>query len=541
MKNIVSFLICISFSFHLNGQVAGFNYIPLEFETLEPEWIHDIYDSTIIGHVIDENPIVEFDGYSHVVRSQYTNPRYIVRDDAVYLVSRFQYNNDIGGAIVEKIDLATGQPEWKTVFDLRTQDIREYALNIEIKDNRLVLYCIYLNEDNGHLATMIGNGLGFLSRKEYDIDTGLLVQQTTPDTTANDIVLLRSPLYDSELHFLSDTSIQVIRLGRKFESGSFLVIDTMDMDGVRLTPTYTLSHELYLDWEDVYGIRANLFEKDTFTGEIYSIDYFKPNSQGPEARTSQLLRYSKYHGREIVPFEYSNYDKVVTINIRQVTETHLIMDVHKEDNMGSDFLFVDKVTGAIDRTISYAKQLADGFDLFLYEDEVMVMNFSKIGTYYYMDIYKSVGSEMQLLKSFKLGFPDYIIRGSSLHMLDDGDFLVEFQYQGRQNGLPRGAFSGIMRITSEQLGLTTSTKEVTDITVSPFRIYPNPASDELYINSNEIEPYSVIIYDVMGRKQMSSNDHLSNSKINIDGLPPGQYYVQLISKSNSYTTKIIKN
>jgi hypothetical protein len=541
MKNIVSFLICISFSFHLNGQVAGFNYIPLEFETLEPEWIHDIYDSTIIGHVIDENPIVEFDGYSHVVRSQYTNPRYIVRDDAVYLVSRFQYNNDIGGAIVEKIDLATGQPEWKTVFDLRTQDIREYALNIEIKDNRLVLYCIYLNEDNGHLATMIGNGLGFLSRKEYDIDTGLLVQQTTPDTTANDIVLLRSPLYDSELHFLSDTSIQVIRLGRKFESGSFLVIDTMDMDGVRLTPTYTLSHELYLDWEDVYGIRANLFEKDTFTGEIYSIDYFKPNSQGPEARTSQLLRYSKYHGREIVPFEYSNYDNVVTINIRQVTETHLIMDVHKEDNMGSDFLFVDKVTGAIDRTISYAKQLADGFDLFLYEDEVMVMNFSKIGTYYYMDIYKSVGSEMQLLKSFKLGFPDYIIRGSSLHMLDDGDFLVEFQYQGRQNGLPRGAFSGIMRITSEQLGLTTSTKEVTDITVSPFRIYPNPASDELYINSNEIEPYSVIIYDVMGRKQMSSNDHLSNSKINIDGLPPGQYYVQLISKSNSYTTKIIKN
>ncbi len=541
MKSFVSFLICISFSFHSNGQVAGFNYIPLEFETLEPEWIHDIYDSTIIGHVIDENPIIEFDGYSHVIRSQYTNPRYIVRDDAVYLVSRFQFNNDIGGAIVEKIDLATGQPEWKTVFDLRTQDIREYALNIEIKDNRLVLYCIYLNEDNGHLATMIGNGLGFLSRKEYDIDTGLLVQQTTPDTTANDMVLLRSPLYDSELHFLSDTSIQVIRLGRKFESGSFLVIDTMDMDGVRLTPTFTLAHELYLDWEDVYGVRANLFEKDTFTGEIYSIDYFKPNSQGPEARTSQLLRYSKNHGREIVPFEYSNYDNVVAINIRKITEAHLIMDVHKEDNMGSDFLFVDKVSGAIDRMISYAKQLAGGFDLLLYEDEVMVMNFSKIGTYYYMDIYKSVGSEMQLLKSFKLGFPDYIIRGSSLHMLDDGDFLVEFQYQGRQNGLPRGAFSGIMRITAEQLGLTTSTKEVTDITVSPFRIYPNPASDELYINSNEIEPYSVIIYDVMGRKQMSSNDHTGTSKINIENLPLGQYYVQLISKNDSYTTKLIKN
>jgi len=271
MKNIASIVIvmCISFSFYLNGQTAGFNYVPLEFENLEPEWIHDIYDSTIIGHVVDENPIVEFDGYSHVVRGQNTCPRFIVTDDAVYLASRFQYDNDIGGAIVEKIDLKTGESEWKTVFDLRTQDIREYALNFEIKDDRLVLYCIYLNEDNRYLSTMIGNGLGFLSRKEYDIETGQLLQQIIPDTTASDMVLLRSPLFDSELHLLSDTTIQVLRLGRKFESGSFLVMDTMDMDGVRLAPTSILAHELYLDWEDVYGIRANLFEKDTLTGYIY--------------------------------------------------------------------------------------------------------------------------------------------------------------------------------------------------------------------------------------------------------------------------------
>jgi len=121
----------------------------------------------------------------------------------------------------------------------------------------------------------------------------------------------------------------------------------------------------------------------------------------------------------------------------------------------------------------------------------MVMNFSKIGTYYYMDIYKSAGSEMQLLKSFKVGFPDYIIRGSALHMLEDGDFLVEFQYQGRQNGLPRGAFSGIMRITSEQLGLRTSTQEVSNISIAPYTIYPNPVSDELYIKSNGEATYNL--------------------------------------------------
>ena len=85
MKSFVSYLICISFSFHLNGQVAGFNYIPLEFEDLEPVWLHDIYDSTIIGHVVDANPAVKFDGYSHVVRHFNSRSPFLVTDDAVYI------------------------------------------------------------------------------------------------------------------------------------------------------------------------------------------------------------------------------------------------------------------------------------------------------------------------------------------------------------------------------------------------------------------------------------------------------------------------
>jgi len=96
MKNIFSLIIFILTSFHLNGQTAGFNYIPLEFDNLDPLWIHDIYDSTIIGHVIDANPLVKFDGYSHVVRSRNTNPRLLTTDDAVYLASSFQYDNDVG-------------------------------------------------------------------------------------------------------------------------------------------------------------------------------------------------------------------------------------------------------------------------------------------------------------------------------------------------------------------------------------------------------------------------------------------------------------
>ena len=541
MKNIFSLVILILTSFHLNGQTAGFNYIPLEFENLDPMWIHDIYDSTIIGHVIDSNPLVKFDGYSHVVRSRNTNPRLLTTDDAVYLASSFQYDNDVGGAIVEKINLMTGEIEWKTVYDLRTQDVIEYAYNIRIENDRLILYCIYQNEDNNYIATMVGNGLGYLSRKEYDLETGLLLQQTIPDTVANDMILLRSPYYDTELHLLDDTTVQSIRLGRWYESGSFLVIDTMDTDGVRLTPTYNLDHELFLDWEDAVDVRANLFEKDPYTGDIYSIDYFNPKSQGPEAKLSQLLRYGRDNIREVVPFEYDDYENLKILELRQITDTHLIMVADNEDGVSSDFLFVDKETGSVDRKIYYSRRLADGFDLFLYEGEIITMNFSKTGDYYYLNIFKSEGSEMKIIKSFRLGFPDYILRGSSLHMLENGDFIIDFQYQGfSPSGLPSGFFSGIMRVTPAQLGLTTSSSYDKEIVDAPFQIFPNPSSDVITVKSDIRMDYDIIIYDMMGRVVSTFDADAYSTDINIRALLPGQYYLQMVTEKNSYGQTIIK-
>jgi len=494
MKNITSIVIviCSSFSFYLNGQTAGFNYVPLEFDNLEPEWIHDIYDSTIIGHVVDTNPTVKFDGYSHVVRHHYTSPRFLVTDDAVYLASRIQYDNDVGGAIIERLDLETGELEWKTLFDLRTQDIREYVMNLKIENGRLVLYCIYLNEDNPYISTMTGSGLGYLSRKEYNVENGELLLQTIPDAINNDLVLLVTPSYHSELHLIDDNRIQVIRHGSKFDSGSFLKIDTMDVEGIRLKPSYTLSHELDLDWDDVYLLRSHVFEKDKFTGDIYSIDYFRPNSQGPEARTSHLLRYGRNNISEVVPFEYQEYDELGAIHIRRITETHLIMYAAKEGNLGVDFLLVDKNTGEIDRKIHHNKRIELSSDVLLLDDEITIINVNKEGTYYSMEIYRSDGSEMHLLRIFKLDFPNYVILGTALHELDNGDFLLEFQYSGRRpNGLPIGFFSGIMRITSEQLGLRTSTQEVSDVSIAPYTIYPNPVSDELYIKSNGEATYNL--------------------------------------------------
>jgi len=106
----------ISFIQSLIAQTATYNYIPLEFENLDPVWAHVSSDSTIMGHMIPDSD-VGFDGYGHIRSSNDPYTERLLHDGHVYLVSRTLYDNDYAGGIVEKIDLSTGELIWKTIFE----------------------------------------------------------------------------------------------------------------------------------------------------------------------------------------------------------------------------------------------------------------------------------------------------------------------------------------------------------------------------------------------------------------------------------------
>jgi hypothetical protein len=75
-------------------------------------------------------------------------------------------------------------------------------------------------------------------------------------------------------------------------------------------------------------------------------------------------------------------------------------------------------------------------------------------------------------------------------------------------------------------------------------IYPNPASDYLYIYSNMVSKKEYLVSDINGkivkRHLISNNDNIH--KIEIDDLKPGFYFIKSIAgidKSGTY--KFIKN
>jgi len=87
---------------------------------------------------------------------------------------------------------------------------------------------------------------------------------------------------------------------------------------------------------------------------------------------------------------------------------------------------------------------------------------------------------------------------------------------------------------------TNSINENTTV-VNNFRMYPNPAKDELYFelgdNPNSVKLEKVIIYNTLGQSVYEANN--VNGKINFGKLPQGIYFVKIFSKDFELNKKII--
>jgi hypothetical protein len=77
-----------------------------------------------------------------------------------------------------------------------------------------------------------------------------------------------------------------------------------------------------------------------------------------------------------------------------------------------------------------------------------------------------------------------------------------------------------------------------------FVIYPNPVRDQLLITSDtSLNNSQIRIFDLDGKvvyQQQISNTQSATTKINVSGFGNGVYYLQLITGSNTQTTRFLK-
>jgi len=71
-----------------------------------------------------------------------------------------------------------------------------------------------------------------------------------------------------------------------------------------------------------------------------------------------------------------------------------------------------------------------------------------------------------------------------------------------------------------------------------YRLYPNPASNEININASTDDDKSVVVYNVLGQKVYDASATGSRLSINTSGLANGLYYVRIEEKATGMVTTI---
>ncbi len=73
-----------------------------------------------------------------------------------------------------------------------------------------------------------------------------------------------------------------------------------------------------------------------------------------------------------------------------------------------------------------------------------------------------------------------------------------------------------------------------------FKYYPNPVVESITL-SHTASISMVIVYNLLGQKVITSKPNTANTKIDMSGLSPSTYFIEVISEGKKGTVKVIKN
>ena len=146
-----------------------------------------------------------------------------------------------------------------------------------------------------------------------------------------------------------------------------------------------------------------------------------------------------------------------------------------------------------------------------------------------------------------LGVVSFSYEESELNGISESDLVLEVQDANgvwtdvlptidQANNTLTYDFTELINFTTVTASSVNATLSVDPIKINDFvKVYPNPATDYLFIKSNL--NYQSTLYNVAGQRVMQSNA----KTLNVVGLPSGVYLLQLKSENNSISTfKIIK-
>ena len=114
-----------------------------------------------------------------------------------------------------------------------------------------------------------------------------------------------------------------------------------------------------------------------------------------------------------------------------------------------------------------------------------------------------------------------------------GPFTYAFRYEGDI------IYLDITNTEGDVATFWASTLSNNSFDKTQFSLYPNPITNELYIENEEIDIQQIKIYNLSG-KQVLRVDYQNNQPIDVSNLAKGMYLVKIKTENGSVTKKFIK-
>ncbi|PSK89871.1 choice-of-anchor V domain-containing protein [Taibaiella chishuiensis] len=144
----------------------------------------------------------------------------------------------------------------------------------------------------------------------------------------------------------------------------------------------------------------------------------------------------------------------------------------------------------------------------------------------------------------------------------NGAYLAEFDWTAPAAGTGNVTLYGIINGVNDDNGITgdkasapvtlplteaTNPTSVQDLAaISDLRVYPNPATDQLHLGSDQVTPgnYQVTIYDMTGREVLRQAQQAGAGKLQVNlaigHLPAGSYILHLNGKQQAAVHTFVK-
>lgn len=135
--------------------------------------------------------------------------------------------------------------------------------------------------------------------------------------------------------------------------------------------------------------------------------------------------------------------------------------------------------------------------------------------------------------------------GTNLNALETGLNLSYGQtYYFTVKAINGAGLIGDTTISNGQILIDTTSSNNTFISTinnqNHLKIYPNPSSNILNINTNFLNPYTISIFDLTGKLCLRFENNNNESKIDISKLTSGKYLIQIMQENNHIIMPFIK-